>query len=101
MKKPKFNRVWGVVTADNRLVRLTFSPGVAALCASYEEGSEVKRFRIKRGRQLQPGEVAGSGVYLVCTSKCGSPLRAQLDPGFAAAYYDPDYRHIYEAHLDR
>lgn len=83
----------------DKLIRLTFSRLVADLCASYDSNSEVRRLRVKRGRQLEPGEQSETGVYLLCTAKCGSPLRAQLDSRFSEMYYDPNHRHIYVGHL--
>lgn len=100
MKRPKFSRVWAVVR-DNKLIRLTFSRLVAELCASYDSQSEVCRLRVRRGRQLEPGEQSETGVYLLCTAKCGTPLRAQLDSRVSALLYDPNHRHIYVGQLDR
>lgn len=89
------------MTRENKLVRLTFSKPVAELCSRYVDGSKVERLKVKRGRKLDPGQKSETGVYLLCTALCGSPLRAQLDSGFSAAYFDPEYRHIYEGHLGR
>ncbi len=93
------SRVWGVVSADGRkLHRLTFSKTVAEFCASYGK-YEVKRFKIRRGRALKPGEDSASKIYMVCTAECGSPLRATLIKGIAELHHDEEHRLIYEGLL--
>lgn len=79
---------------DDKIYRLTFSKQVADLCASYGD-YEVRKLRIKRGKKLDPGEESPTGIYLICTSKCGSLLRAQLNKGISELFFDPEYRHIY------
>lgn len=81
-----------------RLHRLTFSKTMADFVASYGD-YVVGKFKISRGRQLAPGEESTSGVYLVCTAQCGSPLRATLIRGIAEVFYDEDNRLIYEGVL--
>lgn len=87
-----------VSCGGTRLHRLTFSKTVADFVASYGD-YEVHRFRIKRGRRLEKGETSQTGIYLTCTAKCGSPLRATLIKGIADIHYDEDSRVTYEAHL--
>lgn len=72
---------------------------MAELCASYGE-YEVKRFRLRRGRLLEPGQESATGIYVVCTVKCASPLRATLIKGIAETHYDESCRVIYEGHLE-
>lgn len=86
-------------SAGQKLHRLTYSEDVAKLCCRYGP-YEYRRFKIKRGRSLAPGEVSSTGIYMVATAKCGSPLRATLIAGIAATHYDPTSRLIYEASLE-
>jgi hypothetical protein len=84
---------------DGLLYRLTFSKIVADLCTNYGD-YEVRKLKIKRGKSLEPGEISSTGLYLTCTSKCGSLLRAQVDHRISELLCDGEHRVIFEGILD-
>lgn len=69
------------------------------MIACYDPGFTVRRFKVQRGRPLVPGEESRTGVYLLCTTQCGTPLRASLDKEIAALHEDPSSRTLYEGIL--
>lgn len=82
-------------------MRFTFSKHLAQFLLRYDSEFRIERFKVKRGRLLQPGESSISGVYLLCTKECGSMLRATPIRELAAMQYDENHRLIYEGVIFR
>jgi hypothetical protein len=92
--------IWAV-TKDTKIIRLTFSRILAEFLTRYDPSYSLVRYKVTRGRLLAIEEESNTGIYLLCTKECGTPLRASLIRGVTQLHHDPESRLIYEGHLIR
>lgn len=61
----------------------------------------MKRIHLRGGRELSPGEVSRSGLYIIQASKNGRILRASLSKDFAFAISECPSRYVAEGWIDK
>jgi len=59
----------------------------------------LQRFRLHKGRRLEPGEVSNSGAYAIMDSRRDYTLRIALDHQIAQLLCDWNWRYLQEVYI--
>lgn len=85
---------------DEKLFRLTFSRNLLEHMNTVAGGAyEIKRFKLMRGKMLEPGQQSGTGLYAIISAKKGKVLRVAMNKAQADLLCDFRSRQLQEVSL--